>query len=146
MRFGFNFGIGGGTKFQTNIHVFIIGTILNVNGYILNSIGAITPNATFEGEDIYQATWDIVTGEFVISFGAAGTTEIVNVSSMALYHPLKPDGNIAIWDAVNTQYSFIDLELAQYIGTDTTRSEFLVEFLPELLQKFDMTISTGDGT
>ena len=140
-----NFSGNIGSEATVNICVFVIGTQSNKRGFIKDTIGEITPNATFEGEPIYEATWDIVTGLFIISFGVSGNTYLDNVPSMEVSHPLRPDGNTAPWDETNTQYSFIDLELAQYIDSDPDKACFLVDFLPTILARYDMTVSTATG-
>ncbi|WP_297525108.1 hypothetical protein [Sulfurovum sp.] len=138
-------GFTGITKtFDPNICVYAIGTDGNNRGYIENTMGAITPNATYSGIPIYQATWDVVTGDWIISFGD-GTTYVDNIPNLLITHYLRPDGNTAKWDDTAKAYLFNDLELAQAIGDDDTKSCFWVEQLPELIFSYDYAeIKTGE--
>ena len=144
MGFGFSFGFLQSGLFHSNICVYSIGSSGDKRGYIKGSMGAITPNATYSGIEIYEYTWNVVTGEFILSFGSSGTTELTNVSGLLVVHHTVPDGNTAVWDAAQTAYVFTDLTLAQYIGTNTDESCFWVEQLPEQLFKYDFAaIQTG---
>ena len=133
-------------SFDPNICVFIIGTQGDKRGFILGVMGDITPNATYQGLPIYEATWNVVTGEFIISFGLDGTTYVENSPEILLTHYLVPDGNIATWDAAQTAYVYTDLALAQAIDTDTSKSCFWVEQKYEHLISYDYSkIYTGTG-
>jgi len=112
-----------------NICVTTIGTSGDKRGYIEGSIGAISPNASYGGEDIFEFTWDVVTGEFILSFDD-GTLELTNVKHVLVTHPSIPDGNIALWDASETAYVFSDLTLAQAIGVDETKGCFNIQSVP----------------
>jgi len=126
-------GVGGGAYIEdevvANICVTTIGTSGDKRGYIESSIGEISPNASYGGETIFEFTWDIVTGEFILSFDD-GTLELTNVSHLLIKHPDVPDGNIALWDSSETAYVFTDLTLAQTIGVDEDYGCFRIESVP----------------
>ncbi len=123
----------GATAFL-NICVTTIGVDGDLRGYrhadhIDGVLGEISPNATFEGEDIFEFTWDVVTGNWIGSFND-GDLELPNVKHILVSHPSVPDGNIALWDDTATAYIFTDLELAQTIDEDEDKGCFLIEFVP----------------
>lgn len=128
--------------FINNICVWEIGTSGNKNGYLSGLYGEITPNATFEGEYIYEYTWDVVTGLFTMSFGD-GTVQLTNIDNILITHHTVPDGNTAIWNATNTAYEYTDLTLAQYIGTDVNEACFYVAFNPLILWLYSLIPERG---
>lgn len=138
-------GLGYNSIATPDICIIIMGTSGDWRGHIAGSGSVITPGATFEGLEIYEAKWNIVTGEFIISFGSTGNDEVPNTIQIMIKHPNRPDSNSAVWDSTNTDYRYIDLALAQYIGGDVTKSCFYVEFQPRLLIHYDFTIYTGTG-
>ncbi len=136
MRFGYNFGLlgKGGGRVSANICVTTIGVDGNLRGFrhadhTNGALGAISPNATFEGEDIFEFTWDIVTGNWILSFGD-GTLKLTNVHHVLVKHNDVPDGNIALWNVTSTAYLFNDLLLAQTIGEDEDEGCFQLKFVP----------------
>jgi len=128
-KYKVNGGYIGGATVEANICVTTIGTSGDKNGYIESSIGEISPNASYGGETIFEFTWDIVTGEFILSFDD-GTLELTNVSDVKVLHPDVPDGNIALWDSAQTAYVYTDLTLAQAIGVDEDYGCFRIESTP----------------
>jgi len=146
MFFGFNFGLLGSSGGTTDICIVVMGTDGDWRGHINGSGSEITPNATYAGLDIYEYKWNVVTGEFIISFGVAGETEIANIVHISVWHPNRPDKNSAVWNTTETAYTFFDLDLAQWVGSDLNRSCFLIE--PQFLIVLDLdfsTIATGTG-
>lgn len=129
---------------KVNVCIFTIGSSGDKRGYIKGSIGDISPDATYSGVEIYEYTWNVVTGEFILSFGVAGNDYVTNIPELLITHHTVPDGNSAVWDDTQTAYIFTDLTLAQYIGTNTDESCFWVEPVPENLFLYDFsTIDTG---
>jgi len=137
MYFGFIFGLGTGTSLKANICIPTIGTDGTKHGFLKDSFGTITPNATLEGVDIYEATWQ-ADGTFIISFGD-GATQIPNVTRILVVHHTVPDGNMAIWNSSTSQYEFIDSTLANYIIDEgLTEICFYVELIPDELVRLSM--------
>ena len=137
----------GGTSHK-NICVTTIGNdgVITKYGFLDSSYGVITPNATLEGIDIFEVTWQ-ADGTFIISFGD-GTEQLTNVNSILINHHTVPDGNIAIWDSVNTCYTFTDNDLADYIIDGSyTEMCFYVELIPDTLIYYTFTeLLTGTRT
>ena len=134
---------GGGIA---DICIVVMGTSGDWRGHITGSGSEITPNATYSGLPIFEYKWNIVTGEFIISFGDTGDTEVENVLQLSIKHPNRPDRNSAYWDETETAYTFVDLDLAQWVGSDLTRSCFLVE--PQFIDIVDIDFNetqTGTG-
>jgi len=128
------YGAGSLAGIIANICVTTIGVDGNLRGYrhadhIDGALGEISPNATFEGEDIFEFTWDVVTGDWILSFGD-GTLKLPNVKFVLIVHPDAPDGNVSLWDDTATSYLFSDLELAQSVDEDETQGCFLIGFVP----------------
>ena len=121
----------------SDICIIIMGTSGDWRGHIAGTGSLLTPNAIFEGLDIYEFKWNIVTGEFIISFGETGTDEIANTVQLNIKHPNKPEGNSGVWDEANTDYEFTSLELAQWIQADLRKSCFNVKFQPRLIIHYD---------
>lgn len=138
---------GYGSGASADICITTIGTLGDKNGYIKNSIGEISPNGIYAGLEVFEFTWDdIVTGEFILSFGDAGDDEVENVMQLSIQHPSRPDRNTAFWDENKTAYVFTDLDLAQWIGTDETRGCFIIEPQFELVVRYnyaEMLVGTG---
>lgn len=127
-------GNGGYVSFISNICVTTIGVDGNLRGFrhadhTDGALGEISPNASFDGEAIFEFTWDVVTGNWILSFDD-GTLELPNVTSILVKHPSIPDANMALWNATSTAYLFTDLTLAQTIDEDETKSCFNVQFRP----------------
>ena len=132
MKLGLNLNIkNNSVMYKSNICIIIIGTSGDWRGHISGSGSVISPGSTFAGISVFEYKWNIVTGEFVISFGDTGDDELANTTnSILIYHPKVPDGNSAIFDISNTDYRFTDLVLAEYIGSDISRTCFFAEFQP----------------
>jgi len=139
MLFGFDIQLGGigsgvGTS-ESDICIVVMGTDGDKRGHIPGSGSEISPNATYAGLNIYEASWDIVTGEFIISFGDSGNDELANVVQIVIEHPNRPDANSTVWNSTDTEYNFTDLDLAQWIGSDLEKSCFLIDIQPIVLMK-----------
>jgi len=144
LNFGFNSSIGTSL---VNMCVWEVGTDGNVRGYRATghpdgAMGSITPNATLGGEDIYEYTWDIVTGLFTMEFGD-GTTQLTNVKEILITHHTVPDGNTSIWNSTNTAYEYTDLTLAQYVGVDPEEACFYADFMPSQIFSNNLMVTTG---
>jgi len=144
--FGASVGFGFTTTGEADICIVSIGTLGNKRGYIKGVMGEITPNASYKGLEAYEYTWDIVTGEFITSFGDTGDDEIANVEWLIVTHPNRPDKNSSYWNTTDTQYDFIDLDLAQWVGSDLTRSCFNVALKLDEVMYFNFSetyVGTG---
>ena len=131
--------------FATNVCVYVVGSSGDKRGYIKGSTGSITPNATWGGIEIYEMTWNVVTGEFIISFGDSGTTYIDNVDNILITHHTVPKGNMATWDESQTAYVFTDLVLAQYIDSNADRACFWIKHEPTQIYSYNFaSIQTGN--
>ncbi len=123
-----------------------MGTDGDWRGHIDGSGSVISPGAAYETLEIFEYKWNVVTGEFIISFGPAGNTEIANVVQISIWHPQRPDRNSAAWDETETAYTFTDLGLAEFVGDDVDKSCFSIEVQYETLIEYDMaTYKTGTG-
>ncbi len=143
LGFGFNFA-NSGTSSDADICIVVMGTSGDWRGHIAGSGSIITPNASMGGLDLYEYKWNIVTGEFVISWGDTGDDEVDNLRYMLIAHPKVPDKNETTWFTTTTDYRFTDLELAQYIDDDVDRACFHVELMPVIAIIFDFSvINTG---
>ena len=152
INYGFvgGFGAAGGdygfTSGVADVCIVIMGTSGDWRGHIAGTGSEITPGYTYEGEEIYEYKWNIVTGEFIIAFGSAGDTELENVRGILIEHPKVPDRNVAIFDETDKRYEFTDLELAQLIAGDVEQACFDVLILPYVLIYYNYaTISVGTG-
>ena len=141
----FGFGTGSGTG--SDICIITMGTSGDWRGHIAGSGSVISPSATYAGLDIYEYKWNIVTGQFIISFGVAGDDELANIVQIIVKHPRRPDSNSAVWNSTDTQYDFVDLDLAQWIDDDIARSCFIINFQPIILIQYDFSnILVGTGS
>ncbi len=130
----------------SDICILVMGTSGDWKGHITGSGSVINPNATYMGLDIYEYKWNVVTGEFIISFGDAGNDEITNIIQLSVSHTARPDRNSASFDDTETAYTFTDLDLAQWVGSDLARSCFLVEPQFEEILRYNFgTVTVGTG-
>ena len=95
----------------------------------------IYPDTTSDGTPFYSYWANSVTGEFVLKFGAAGNTELTNVSVVIYQHNGREVG--MSWDDTNKYYSGNDLIAAQYISSKLGEDHcFNTVVVPSLLQWF----------
>ena len=147
MNFGFNFGLLGhhAGRLRDNMCIISIKTVGDWTGHIAGSGSIITPNATLNGEDIYEYKWNNVTGEFVLAFGGSGDTRLDNTRGILVTHHAVPDSGVAMWDDTNKYYTYTDLDLATYLTANPDDTCFYVEFVPETLITYSFSeILTGE--
>ena len=119
MRFGFKFGFGGGEEFTlTNCYPSLTQLTDGGYGYDLAQVitGALTPDTTANGIPIYSASF-YDNGDFFMSFGVAGTTQlfadIEETNEIKLI--IKSFGTEHVelhWNTTNLRYEGINTTLA----------------------------------
>ena len=101
----FNLGIG------TNVCIQVDYDGSKYYGYIYGSLGSSDPDQTNDGQIFYSFIWDNA-GNFIMQFGLAGDEPVPGTASLFIYSPGFNKGRLALWDSVNAQYQFTDLQLA----------------------------------
>ena len=98
-------------------------------GFLSGSFGTVDPTETVDGVLLHEWTWDAL-GNFIISFGPTGTTQLTDVDSIVI-HTRGHDSQTAIWNG--TAYVFSDLSMAtELIATAPTKVCMSMSILPSL--------------
>jgi len=102
--------------------------------------GVPTPDTTAGGTQIYGVTFNVVTGEIIARFGAAGNEQLDN--TMQLYYRFDGVDNVELfWDDVNLYYVGINLTIATYLDSEVGNTVcFLALAIPDLLIHYDFTM------
>lgn len=141
--FNFKSLSGLGTSEKANICFPIVGTNGTKHGYVKNQFGEITPNATLQGIDIYEATWQS-DGTVIISFGDSGNSEPDNIKEILVTHHMIPKQDIALWDATNIEYTYNNIDLTDYLIANPDDNCMWIEFVPKILISYSFsTVFTG---
>ncbi len=119
MRFGFGFGFGGGEAFTlTNCYPSLTQLTDGGYGYDLAQVitGALNPDTTANGIPIYSASF-YDNGDFFMSFGVAGTTQLFadveETNEIKLIIKSFGSKNVELyWSTTNLRYEGINIELA----------------------------------
>ena len=120
---------GGG--FASNFCITTVGNdgIITKYGFIEGQFGVAGPTETADGTPLYEWTWDAL-GNFIISFGPTGTTQLTDVDSIVI-HTMGYDSHVAIWDG--TAYLFRELDIAtELIANSPSKVCMSMGILPSL--------------
>ena len=105
-----------------NINICMTG--VGVSGTVIGfdvglGIGEVKPTTTKNGTPLYSFTWDYpaVKGDFVISWGIAGETQLIDVNSILVSNPNNTEVFIAYWDDSTKSYNATNLVYAQELNT-----------------------------
>lgn len=136
MKFGFNFGLIGGSRdrIYTNCWDTLIQLTDGWYGYDTDQTptGVLVPSVTSSGSTIHAYKFNTTTGEFRLEIGAAGDEELENTSMVLYQH--GSDSIELFFDDVNNYYTGIDVYLASKVASEVdTKSCFNSLVVPELL-------------